>query len=117
MTRAVLDRMVAAGAQAHEFELGNPVRARVPDGYRPDPPAPSAGNSTNSVRPGLDGLSPMPLRSTRRLRTPAAAHIRASSTQSRPGPWCPIRPAFSRTTVGADRATGSFGSLMIPKRR
>ena len=48
----------------------------------------SSGESTNSVRPGRVGLSPSPLRSTRRQRTPpSAAHARASSTQSRAGPW------------------------------
>ena len=75
----------------------------------------SAGYSTSSVRPGRVGLSPIPLRSTRRQGTPSAAHLRASSTQSRAGPWCPIRPGLRRTTVGTDGSTRPSGSLRMPK--
>ena len=48
----------------------------------------STGKASSSARPGRAGLSPIPLRSARRQRTPpAAAHALACSTQSRPGPW------------------------------
>ncbi len=78
---------------------------------------PSAGNSTFSVRWGRVGLSPRPLRSSRRHRAPSDDQDRARSTQNRVGPWWPILPVLRNMTVGPDRPELSSGSLSIPKRR